>query len=138
MNLDAYLDRIAWRGPRAPTLEALGGLVAHHMQAIPFENFDVLLGHPPRLDVESLERKLVAARRGGYCYEHASLFAAALRELDFTVRTHSARVVMVAPRDRSPRTHMFLSVVIDGRELILDPGFGAIAPREPVAVEHDR
>ncbi len=131
MNLDAYFDRIGWGGSRAPTAEVLAGLVSHHVKAIPFENLDVLLGDRPRLDLGSLERKLVAARRGGYCYEHATLFAAVLAELGFTVRTHSARVVIATPRGSSPRTHMFLSV----GDVVLDPGFGAAAPQLPVPLD---
>jgi N-hydroxyarylamine O-acetyltransferase len=131
VNLDAYFERIRWRGSRAPTLDVLAGLVSHHVKAIPFENLDVLLGNKPRLDLGSLERKLVDARRGGYCYEHATLFAAVLTELGFTVKTHSARVVMVTARSSAPRTHMFLSV----GDVVLDPGFGAQAPLLPVPLD---
>ncbi len=126
MDLDAYFARIGWRGT-----PELAGLLDHHMRAIPFENFDVLLGHPPRLAVDALEAKLVHARRGGYCYEHATLFAAVLRELGLDVRTHSARVVMVTPRSAAPRTHMFLTV----GDAVLDPGFGGLAPRVPVPLD---
>lgn len=131
MNLDAYFDRIGWHGSRAATTEVLAGILDHHMRAIPFENLDVLLGDKPRLDIGSLERKLVENKRGGYCYEHATLFATVLGELGFAVKTHSARVVMVAPRSAAPRTHMFLSV----GELMLDPGFGGAAPRVPVPID---
>jgi len=37
------------------------------------------------LDAGSLERKLVAEKRGGYCFEQNGLFAAALRSLGFDV-----------------------------------------------------
>lgn len=131
MNTEAYFERIGWRGPRATTREVLAGIVAHHMRAIPFENLDVLLGRPPRLDLASLEQKLVTARRGGYCYEHATLFAAVLGELGFEVKTHSARVVMVTPRSAAPRTHMFLTV----GDVMLDPGFGGLAPLGPVPLD---
>jgi len=136
VDLDAYFDRIGWRGSCAPTLEVLGGILVRHMTAIPFENLDVLLGNPPRLELGSLERKLVGARRGGYCYEHATLFAAVLRELGFDVRTHSARVTMMTPRSAAPRTHMFLTVGNLGPvDLVLDPGFGGAAPRVPVPLD---
>jgi N-hydroxyarylamine O-acetyltransferase len=126
VDLDAYFARIGWRG--APEL---AGLLDHHMRAIPFENFDVLIGRPPRLALEALEAKLVGARRGGYCYEHATLFAAVLRELGHEVNTHSARVVMMTPRSRAPRTHMFLTV----GDAVLDPGFGGLAPLVPVPID---
>jgi N-hydroxyarylamine O-acetyltransferase len=128
VDLDAYFARIGWTGPRTPTPDILAGILAHHMETIPFENLDVLLGRPPRLDLPSLEAKLVGARRGGYCYEHTTLFAAALRELGFEVALHSARVILFTPRGESPRTHMFCSV----GDVVLDPGFGGLAPRLPV------
>jgi N-hydroxyarylamine O-acetyltransferase len=123
VDLDAYFARIGWRG--APEL---AGVLERHMRAIPFENFDVLLGRPPRLALDALEAKLVRARRGGYCFEHATLFAAVLRELGHEVHTHSARVVMMRPRSAAPRTHMFLTV----GDAVLDPGFGGLAPLVPV------
>jgi N-hydroxyarylamine O-acetyltransferase len=131
VNLDAYFDRIGWRGARTASRDVLAGLLAQHMRAIPFENLDVLLGNPPRLDLPSLEAKLVTARRGGYCYEHSTLLAAVLTELGFEVKTHSARVVMVTPRDKAPRTHMFLTV----GDAMLDPGFGGHAPLVPVPLD---
>ena len=126
MNLDAYFARIGYRS-RAD----LPGLLRCHMRAIPFENFSVLLGDKPRIDLPSLEAKLVEQKRGGYCYEHTTLFAAVLTELGFPVKTHSARVVMVTPRDRAPRTHMFLTV----GDVMLDPGFGGLAPLVPVPLD---
>ena len=134
MDLDAYFARIGWRGPRAANADVLAAVYAHHVRAIPFENLDVLLGRRVQLDVPALEAKLVHARRGGYCYEHASLFAAVLRELGFAVHLHSARVVMVTPRAAAPRTHMFLGV----GELMLDPGFGGAAPLSPVPLDGTR
>jgi N-hydroxyarylamine O-acetyltransferase len=49
-----------------------------HATTIPFENLDILLGRPIRLDLVSLQDKLVRDRRGGYCFEHNTLLAAAL------------------------------------------------------------
>lgn len=131
VNLNAYFARIGWQGARTPTPDVLAGVLDHHMRAIPFENFDVLLGNPPSLDAGALEDKLVTRRRGGYCYEHTTLFAAALEELGFRPTKHAARVIMLTPREQSPRTHMFLTM--DG--VMLDPGFGAIAPRTPVPLD---
>jgi N-hydroxyarylamine O-acetyltransferase len=131
VNLNAYFARIGWSGPRDATAEVLGGLMAHHMRAIPFENFDVLLGSPPSIELDALEDKLVTRKRGGYCYEHTTLFAAALEELGVRPAKHAARVIMMTPKDRSPRTHMFLT--LDG--VMLDPGFGGLAPRTPVALD---
>jgi N-hydroxyarylamine O-acetyltransferase len=129
--VDAYLDRIGYAGPREPTFSTLAAIVGRHVIAIPFENLDVLLGRPPRLDLPTLVAKLVDARRGGYCYEHATLCAAALEHLGFEVKRHSARVVMTTPREQAPRTHMFLTAM--GH--VLDPGFGGRAPHAPVPLD---
>jgi N-hydroxyarylamine O-acetyltransferase len=132
IDLERYFARIGWTGERAPTHTALSGILYAHTRRIPFENLDVLRARPPRLDLASLQRKLVDARRGGYCFEHATLFAAVLSALGFDPVAHAARVVLNAPRDASPRTHMFLTVAVDGDRFVVDPGFGRMAPRVPL------
>ena len=62
-DLEAYLERIQWRGDLRPSFDVLAGLLRAHMLHIPFENLDVLLGRPVRLDLDSVQRKLVGARR---------------------------------------------------------------------------
>jgi len=135
LDLDAYLDRIGWRGPLATDLATLSGILDRHVVAIPFENLDVLLGRPPRLDLESLQDKLVRARRGGYCYEHTTLFAAILERLGFAATPHSARVTLVAEKAAAPRTHMFLTVALPEGTFVVDPGFGGLTPRVPVPTD---
>ena len=81
MTLAHIFERIGWTGPAPPTLATFCGVMAGHMTHIPFENLDVLLGRPPRLDVAGLQDKLVRAKRGGYCFEHMTLFSAALKAI---------------------------------------------------------
>ena len=135
LDLERYLERIGWTGGLAPSFETLAGLVQHHIIKIPFENLDVLLGRPVSLDLENLQAKLVTARRGGYCYEHATLFAAVLERLGFTVHMHSARVIMATAKSASPRTHMLLSVELPQGTFVVDPGFGGLAPMVPVPLD---
>jgi len=134
MPFDAarYLARVGWQGALTPTLETLTALMRAHMARIPFENLDVLLGRGIRLDLDSVSAKLVDAGRGGYCFEHSTLFRAALEHAGFQPRSHSARVILLTPRSNAPRTHMFLSVVVDGTTYVLDPGFGGHGPLVPV------
>jgi N-hydroxyarylamine O-acetyltransferase len=132
LDLLAYLDRIRWRGERRPTMDTLRSILAAHMAQIPFENMDVLLGRGVRIDLGSLQAKLVHGRRGGYCYEHATLLHAALEQIGFSLQRHSARVVVLTPRTESTRTHMFLTVTLREGTFVLDPGFGGLAPRVPV------
>jgi N-hydroxyarylamine O-acetyltransferase len=132
LDLDAYIARIGWDGSTYPGFGTLAGLLRAHMSNIPFENLDVLLGRPIRLDLESVQNKLVHARRGGYCFEHATLFAAVLEALGFKPLRHTARVTVFVPRNAAPRTHMFLTVDVAEGSFVIDPGFGALAPRVPV------
>jgi N-hydroxyarylamine O-acetyltransferase len=132
LDLEAYFARIGWGGETRTSYDTLAGLLRAHMSSIPFENLDVLLGRSVRLDLEGLQDKLVAARRGGYCFEHATLFATVIERLGFQPVRHSARVILVNARTAAPRTHMFLTVPLAEGTFVVDPGFGGQAPRVPV------
>ena len=137
-DLRAYLDRIRWNGPLDATYATLAALMRAHMRAIPFENLDVLLGRGIRIDLDSVFAKLVSAGRGGYCFEHSTILSAALTQAGFAPVAHSARVVMVSPRSAAPRTHMFLTVRLDGTTYVLDPGFGGHGPLVPLPLVENR
>ncbi|MDT0615297.1 arylamine N-acetyltransferase family protein [Streptomyces lancefieldiae] len=141
-DLGAYLDRIGWEGERRPDAATLRGVHLAHLRAIPFENLDALGGTAPSLDLADLMAKLVhGRRRGGYCYEHNTLFAAALEALGLRVTRLTARVVVGADRvEERPRTHMALLAEIPGdpRPYLADVGFGAIGSLlEPVPLTAD-
>ena len=131
-DLDAYLARIGWQGSLEPTLDTLAGLTRAHITCIPFENVDVLLGRGIRIDLDSIVAKMVVAGRGGYCFEHGTLFQAVLEAVGFRPVAHAARVVVMVPRHQSPRTHMFLTVDIEGERFMVDPGFGGHTTLLPV------
>jgi N-hydroxyarylamine O-acetyltransferase len=131
LDLDAYLTRIGYRGPRDATIDTLDALHLAHATSIPFENLDILLGRAIRLDLESLQRKLIAERRGGYCFEQNLLFATVLETLGFEVTLLSARVRYGATVVR-PRTHMLLLVTCPGARWIADVGFGGEGLLKPV------
>ncbi|MEV5432815.1 arylamine N-acetyltransferase [Streptomyces sp. NPDC052701] len=135
-ELDAYLRRIGWDGERRADAATLRGVHLAHIRAIPFENLDPLRGKAPSLDPGDLAAKLVHGRRGGYCYEHNTLFAHALEALGFGVTRLTARVVVGADRfDSRPRTHMALLAEVPGdpQPYLADVGFGAIGSLlEPV------
>lgn len=124
LDLDAYLARIGYAGSLQPSRAVLEALHLAHATHIPFENLDVLLQRPVSLDLGSLQAKLVAGGRGGYCYEHNLLFSAMLQRLGFPVRQHAARVLYRSRNDRL-RTHMLLLVDAGGATWLTDVGFGA-------------
>lgn len=132
LDLDAYLRRVGYAGPREPSAAVLAALHAAQVGRIPFENLDVRLGRPVRLDIGALEAKLVRGGRGGYCFEQNALFAAALGALGFAVTPLEARVRPAKPGGPSPRTHMVLRVDLEGSAWLADVGFGGDGPRRPV------
>jgi N-hydroxyarylamine O-acetyltransferase len=132
--VEPYLARIGVAHPQTADLTALRALQLAHRIAIPFENLDIQLGRPVRLDIESLQEKLVGARRGGYCFEQNTLFLHALRALGFEVEPCEARVRPPGTTVLTPRTHMVLLARVDGSDWLLDVGFGAGGPLEPVAL----
>ena len=134
-NLAAYLTRIGYSGRIKPDLASLSGLLAAHMNAIPFENIDVLLGRPIRLDLEALQKKMVTDRRGGYCFEQATLFLAALRALGFEATPRTARVILVLTPDAAPRGHMYLTIRLPEGEFVADPGLGGMGCRAPIPLD---
>ncbi|MFL6604380.1 MAG: arylamine N-acetyltransferase family protein [Steroidobacteraceae bacterium] len=125
-DLNSYFQRIGCTaGPREATLDTLRALHLHHAQAIAFENLEPLSREAVKLDLPSLEGKLVHGGRGGYCYEHNLLFSHILRELGFRVTGLAARVLWNAPDDAiRARSHMLLRVDFGAEPYIADVGFG--------------
>jgi N-hydroxyarylamine O-acetyltransferase len=137
IDLDAYFARIGYTGARAATPAALREIHHRHVCAIPFENLDVLLGRGIRIDVPSIERKLVHERRGGYCFEQNGLLAAVLRALGFRVTPLIARVRWQVPAEvTTPLTHKVLRVEAGGAEFLADVGFGSMSLFEPLVLEY--
>jgi N-hydroxyarylamine O-acetyltransferase len=135
-DIEHYLERIGYAGPREPNLTLLHALTAAHTRAIPFENLDVLLGRPIDLAVDALFDKLVCRQRGGYCFEQNGLFLHVLQTLGFDATPLSARVRLDRPRDYTPpRTHVFLRVLLDGVAWLSDVGVGGASLTSAIAFE---
>lgn len=134
-DVEAYLARTGAAVSGKADLATLRVLHAAHLAAIPFENIDVRLRRPIKLDLASLQEKLVRSRRGGYCFEQNTLFAAALTALGYHVQTLEARVRPPGATAPLARTHMTLRVDIDGRAWLADVGFGGDGPLQPVPLD---
>lgn len=140
LDLDAYFDRIGYRGAAEPTLEVLQDLMTAHTVSIPFENLDPLMGVPVHdLSPEALTDKLVHRRRGGYCYEQNGLMGYALAQIGFRVRRLAGRVVWMLPPDTPPgaQTHTALAVTFPGSQgsFLVDVGFGGQTLTSPIRLQ---
>jgi arylamine N-acetyltransferase len=123
LDLHGYLRRLGL-AEREPGREALAELHEAHVRAFTFDNIDVLTGRHPGVSLDAVQQKFVVRGRGGYCFEHATIFAAALERLGYQVRRHLGRVGDPDAGTQQGRTHMVVEVILEGRRLLCDPGFG--------------
>jgi N-hydroxyarylamine O-acetyltransferase len=128
MNLAAYLRRVGLPSQGwTPTLPTLRQLHRAHVDAISFNSVTTALGRVPALDLPTLERRMVAERRGGYCLEHVTLFAAVLDAVGFGPEVRLCVVGDPGERDDArPPTHLTVLArpVDDERRWMADVGFG--------------
>ena len=132
-DIDAYLARIglARIGRRARL--GLADVHRAHATTIPFENLDLANGRAASLDLDDLEDKLVARRRGGFCFEQNLLLKGALEALGYDrVTPMLARVRVGGGDEVRPRTHLLLRVDTGGEAWHLDVGFGGEGLLEPI------
>ena len=120
LDLGAYLARIG-QPVQPPSRPALDQLLEAHVRTFTFDNIDVLLDQHPGVGIDAVQSKFVGRGRGGYCFEHGTLFAAALERLGYTAERRLGRVGDA--NDRA-RTHTVVVVTLDDEQLLCDPGFG--------------
>ena len=129
---EAYLNRIGFTGALRPDCRTLETLMERHLASVPFENLDIWdLHRPISLEPERLFEKIVAERRGGYCFELNGLFYELLRAAGFRVYPVAARILW-RKTDRPPLTHRASVVELAGEKLYCDIGFGGPGPQRPL------
>jgi N-hydroxyarylamine O-acetyltransferase len=126
-----YVTRIGQPPPRTASVDVLHALHRAHRDSFLFENLSIQTGGSISLALCDLERKFLDEGRGGYCFEHNTLFAAALREIGLDSATLLGRVRR-GPPHRWCRTHMVLRVPIGRDVWLADVGFGGIGLLEPI------
>lgn len=131
MDVPQYLDRIGHRGDVPLSSDGLRALHLAHVLTVPFENLDNFLNKPVSLEPTDLFAKLVAARRGGYCFELNGLFGLLLEQLGFSVTRLIARV-RYGSKPPNPRSHQVLMIKIAGEPWLVDVGFGGNGLLEPM------
>jgi N-hydroxyarylamine O-acetyltransferase len=132
LDLAGYLARVGV-SPGEPTRDLLDELHEAHVRAFTFDNIDVLLEQHRGVGLAEVQAKFVGRGRGGYCFEHSTIFAAALQRLGYDVRRRLGRVGDPAAGTQQGRTHMVVEVLLGGERLLCDPGFGMSRLR-PIAL----
>ncbi|MEK7724346.1 MAG: arylamine N-acetyltransferase [Acidobacteriota bacterium] len=125
MNRENYLKRI---GIKDEKIEAesdyLKLLQKQHLLNIPFENLDIHWKRPIILDTEKFYQKIIAEKRGGFCYELNGLFNELLKEIGFQTKIISARVGINEGKFGVEYDHLAILVKIGDKEFLVDVGFG--------------
>jgi len=123
LDIESYLARIRYTGHRTPSAETLRSLHRAHLFSVPVENLDIGLHRKILCDERVAIHKIVELRRGGFCYELNSAFAALLRALGFRVTLFSARVPRQDGSESPEFDHLTLRVDLE-EPWLADVGFG--------------
>lgn len=119
---------------KPPSMAALSELVQAHLTRVPFENVSKLLrrkhlgltGLPGiALFLDGIERHHL----GGTCYSNNYHLHALLRTLGYEARLCGADM-------RDPDVHVVIGVSVDGRDHLVDVGYGAPF-RQPMPLDGD-
>jgi arylamine N-acetyltransferase len=120
---------------RAPELSALREVVGAHVTRVPFENLSKLrFRDEPGMRLPPLDRYLDGIEHhhlGGTCYANNHHMVALLAHLGYDVRLCGADM-------SRPDAHVVGIVTLDGREYLVDAGYGAPFPEPmPLDLAHD-
>ncbi len=135
LDTSSYLARIDYSGPVQPTAENLRAIHHAHLLAVPFENLDISLGRRIVVNEDAILNKVIHLRRGGFCYELNTAFAALIRALGFQVTLLSASVARANGGEGPGFDHLALRVDPDEPWLV-DVGFGE-SFLEPLRLQTD-
>jgi len=122
-KVNQYLQRIKLNNC-ATDFNGLKKLQQHHLLNIPFENLNVVVGRPIHIDHDSLYRKIVQSKRGGYCFELNTIYAELLSALGFKTKPVLGRVWLRNPEKIPARNHLAHLVELNGEIFVTDVGFG--------------
>jgi len=132
-KVNQYLQRIKLNNC-ATDFNGLKKLQQHHLLNIPFENLNVVVGRPIHIDHDSLYRKIVQSKRGGYCFELNTIYAELLSALGFKTKPVLGRVWLRNPEKIPARNHLAHLVELNGEIFVTDVGFGGLTTRVPLNI----
>ena len=125
MTTGAYLRRLGIGEALPPTLDSLRLLQRRHLEQVPFENLEIMIGPAPSVDpVASLER-VAEVGRGGYCLHQNAVLEVVLRDLGFDVERRHGHVwndAWTDPARADEPTLDHLALVVSGLPTEGNPG----------------
>ncbi|MFF8732401.1 arylamine N-acetyltransferase [Streptomyces sp. NPDC015171] len=137
-DVDAYLRRIGWSGPRPrPDLDTLRTLHKRHLMALPYnvagQGFDQGVNLVD-VDEDEVFRTGVMEGLGGTCFQLNRLFHRLLSALGYEVTLLAASTAEGRENFGTEIEHMFIRAVVDGEEWLVDVGYPGPSYLEPLRV----
>jgi N-hydroxyarylamine O-acetyltransferase len=122
---DAYFARIGIEAPARADLEALQAIHRAHLLAFTWEAADAFLTRAEgSIEPERAFEKMVAGRRGGWCYEMNGLLGAALAAAGFAVTRLCAGVHRASIGAAAIGNHLSLRVDLADGPWLVEAGLG--------------
>lgn len=116
MTTEGYLRRIGVDPGLPPTVETLRLVHRAHLDAVPYENFGIMLanatgGVVPSVDTHGCVTRVAETGRAGYCFHQNAALGAGLAALGFDVsRRHGHVWTLPEHRDLPDLNHLVLVV----------------------------
>ena len=128
-DVDRYWAKLGMARPEAVlTKDDLDRVIFAHQSRIPFENLDVCDFHRPiSLGISDLFEKIIAGKRGGYCFELNALFDALLQDAGVETMPCLGRSL----KDRGyvyPLLHRGIIATLGGQRYVAEVGYGGPTP----------
>lgn len=124
INIKAYLEKLGLF-KELPSLNYLRQLHHQHLLTIPFENLDIHFRRDITIEIDKIFKKIIASKRGGFCYELNFLFYHLLVHLGYDCHLISARVLNnETDTFGAEYDHMAILVKIQEDIYLCDVGFG--------------
>jgi N-hydroxyarylamine O-acetyltransferase len=116
----AYLRRLGLDDELPPTLDTLVAVHGAHLDAVPYESLQTMLGRPPSPEPEASLARVGEVGRAGYCFHQNGALETVLRELGFDVGRRHAHVYSTED-DRDGPLLNHLALVVDGLPTAANP-----------------
>ncbi|WP_147535187.1 arylamine N-acetyltransferase family protein [Bacillus marasmi] len=126
--------RIGFPEDQFISFDSLDILLEKTAKSIPFENLAILSKSYKVISKQYLSEKILSNNEGGVCYEINTMLYHFLMENGFDVKLIRGRTYIHAAQTWSPtgRTHVVVLLTHDGKNYVVDSGFGLNLPLKPV------
>lgn len=109
-----------------PSVDLLLKINKAHVMKVPFENLDLHMHRDVSAELDTVWKKIVTGRRGGWCHEQVVVLEHALKQLGFqNVRRGTGRVFLGPGVQSPPGSHAFalVTVPVVNQTFLMDVGF---------------